>query len=292
MKSSLHANLSQPGERTGVPPHPFALSSELDGLTPPHSPRRTLGYLAGQFLRPSIFTDTGLEGLPMREFLELARSRRAFYHATETELRSGWWSALLSTPFLKSGESRPFQDYLKNHVRGGAVVEIGPGSSVERHRRLMRQKFGATHYLSVDLNANSERFGAVISDALTFFSLFKSSSVDTILAFGVFNEPMSLQFPGHAPPRFFLPAKGPEEATRAHCEHEYVRRLAREMLRALKPGGVLVGDGLYSRGFETEVCWYLQMAGFAPDVEGFSSLSAAPLADFRIRDPFFFKRPE
>jgi SAM-dependent methyltransferase len=152
----------------------------------------------------------------------------------------------------------------------------------------MRRKFGATHYLSVDLRNEFERFGSVTTDALTFFSLFQSESVNTILAFGVFNEPMSLKFPGLAPPRFYIPARSPEAATRAHCEHEYVRRLAREMYRALKPGGILLGDGLHSRGFETEVRNYLQLAGFEPDMKGFDTLSKVSLEKFRIRDPFFF----
>lgn len=276
---------------TGSPSGAEALHQPLAGLQAPHQfsgSRRTLGYLARQILSTPVQTDTGLEGMPMREFLELARTRRAFYHATETALRMGWWSSFLTKGFLQSPESAPFREYLKEHVQNRAVVEIGPGEQIQRHRDLMRRKFGATHYLSVDLRKESERFGAVNTDALSFFSLFQSESVDAILAFGVFNEPMSLQFPGLAPPRFYIPARSPETATRAHCEHEYVRRLAREMLRALKPGGVLLGDGLHSRGFEMEVETYLKFAGFTPDAKGFDTFSKVPLDRFYIRDPFFF----
>jgi SAM-dependent methyltransferase len=168
------------------------------------------------------------------------------------------------------------------------VVEVGPGEQIQRHRDLMRRKFAASHYLSVDLRKESERFGAVNTDALSFFSLFQTESVDVILAFGVFNEPMSLQFPALSPPRFYIPARRPDNATRAHCEHEYVRRLAREMFRALKPGGVLLGDGLHSRGFEMEVETYLRFAGFTPDTRGLDTLSNVALDKFSIRDPFFF----
>jgi SAM-dependent methyltransferase len=156
----------------------------------------------------------------------------------------------------------------------------------------MRSAFGASHYLSADLNRDSQKHGAVTLDALSFFSLLDSNSVSTIMAFGVFNEPMSLQYPAHAPPHFFLPANGPKDATRAHCEHEYVRRLAREMLRVLKPGGVLLGDGLHSRGVEADVRNYLLSAGFVPDIEGFLTLEAVPTRRFTIRDPFFFTKKE
>ncbi len=288
MKSSKITSLSANPPVGGLPTPAVLEGLQVPSLT--SQQRRTLGYLTRQFFSPSVFKDTGLEGLPVREFLELARERRAFYHATETELRSGWWSSLLAKSFLRSPESGPFREYLLEHVRDKAVVEIGPGEQVHRHRDLLRSSFGATHYLSVDLRKESERWGAVYSDALSFFSLFENASVDTIMGFGVFNEPMSLQFPGHAPPYFIFPARGPSDATRAHCEHEYVRRLAREMIRVLRPGGVLLGDGLHSRGFEIEVETYLQRAGFVPDERGFASLGGVRLRQRFIRDPFFFTK--
>jgi len=260
----------------------------LQGAANFSAPKWTLTYLARQLISAAKHTDTGLETLPMREFLELARAKRAFYHATETELRSGWWSALLDREFLKSPESAAFRDYLKSHIFKKAVAEIGPGEQIFCHRQLMRLTLGATHYLSVDLRKESEKFGATHTDALSFFSLFNSESIDAIFAFGVFNEPMSLQYPAFAPPLLLLPARTPEVATRAHCEHEYVRRLGREMFRALKPGGVLFGDGLHSRGFEKDVRTYIELAGFTPDLRGIESLSDVSLRKFHIRDPFFF----
>jgi|GEM_PF-7035055 len=132
----------------------------LQGVANFSAPKRTLAYLARQFISAAKHTDTGLEALPMREFLELSRARRAFYHATETGLRSGWWSSLLAKDFLKSRESAPFRDYLKSHIFKKAVAEIGPGEQILRHRELMRLTLGATHYLSVDLRKESEKFGA------------------------------------------------------------------------------------------------------------------------------------
>jgi hypothetical protein len=61
-------------------------------------------------------------------------------------------------------------------------------------------------------------------------------------------------------------------------------------MRALKPGGILLGDGLHSRGFETEVRTYLQRAGLMPHLPGFETLSAVPISEFRICDPFFFTK--
>lgn len=52
------------------------------------------------------------------------------------------------------------------------------------------------------------------------------------------------------------------------------------------------GDGLHSRGFETEVRNYLLSAGFVPDIEGFETLEAVPTRHFKIRDPFFFTKKE
>lgn len=266
--------------------------SALEHPSPISKPERTLGYLFRQFFTPAPLADTGLEGLSLRNFVEVARAKRAFFHATETELRAGWWSSLLSTRFLNSDASLAFRNYLSRHIRNNAVVEIGPGEQIKRHTQLMRSTFGASRYLSVDLNSESAKYGARHMDALSFFSLIDDSSVSAIMAFGVFNEPMSLQYPADSPPHFYLPARGPEDATRAHCEHEYVRRLAREMLRVLKPGGVLLGDGLHSRGFEAEVRNYILSAGFTPDLEGFLTLESAFGHDFIIRDPFFFTRKE
>lgn len=250
--------------------------------------KRTFRYLTQQFLRPIIHTDTGLESLSQRDFLDLAKQKRAFYHATETPLREGWWSSLLSTDFLRSPESREFTRFLRERCKKGVVAEIGPGAQIGRHTALFRNEFGARHYLSVDLNRESEKRGAIYSDALTFFSLMPSNYVDVIAAFGVFNEPMSLQFPAYNPPYFFLPARRPELATRGHCEHEYVRRLGREMFRVLKSGGTLLGDGLHSCGFETEVKTYLLRAGFEPHQQGLSTLDNVDKRRFSIRDPYFF----
>lgn len=252
--------------------------------------RRTFRYLTQQFLRPIIHTDTGLESLSQRDFLDLAKEKRAFYHATETPLREGWWSSLLRTDFLRSPESREFKRFLRERCKKGVVAEIGPGVQLGRHTALFRNEFGARHYLSVDLNRESEKWGAIYSDALTFFSLMPSNSVDVIAAFGVFNEPMSMKFPALNPPYFFLPARRPELATRAHCEHEYVRRLGREMFRVLKSGGILFGDGLHSRGFETEVKTYLLKAGFEPHQQGLSTLDKVDKRRFSIRDPYFLGR--
>jgi hypothetical protein len=251
--------------------------------------RRSVSYLAKQFFLPAVNTETGLEALSHRDFIELARSKRAFYHATETELREGWWSSLLASDFLRSSASRPLREFLKAQTKKGVVTEIGPGAQLIRHNHLFRNEFGARHYLSVDLNRESEKRGAIYSDALTFFSLFPSQSVNVIVAFGVFNEPMSLQFPALSPPHFYIPAKYPEVASRAHCEHEYVRRLAREMVRVLRKDGVLLGDGLHSRGFESEVETYLRAAGFFDHEQGHATLQNVNTRRFQIRDPFFFK---
>jgi len=296
MQTTGNTGLSSKLATTSAYPFRATLGTDtLNELKPPITrakPDRSLSYLFRQLLTPAVIADTGLEGLSLRDFIGLAREKRAFFHATETELRSGWWSSLLSGSFLGSDISSSFKNYLVRHISGQAVVEIGPGEQIKRHTSLMRGAFGASHYLSADLNRDSQKYGAFTLDALSFFSLLNDNSVSAIMAFGVFNEPMSLQYPAEAPPHFYLPASGPEKATRSHCEHEYVRRLAREMLRVLKPGGVLLGDGLHSRGFETEVRNYLLSTGFIPDIEGFETLEAVPTRHFKIRDPFFFTKKE
>lgn len=281
------AHLKQPDQD----PHlELAKKAETNPATLAGPQKRSILYLTAQFFSPEVNTDTGLEALSHRDFIELARTKRAFYHATETELREGWWSSLLSSDFLRSQQSRPLAKFLTAHAKKGVVAEIGPGIQLMRHRHLFRNEFGAKYYLSVDLNRESEERGAVYSDALTFFSLFSPESVDMIVAFGVFNEPMSLQFPALSPPHFYIPAKHPELASRAHCEHEYVRRLAREMARVLKKDGVLLGDGLHSRGFESEVETYLRAAGFFDHEQGHATLRNVDTRRFQIRDPFFLQR--
>jgi hypothetical protein len=47
---------------------------------------------------------------------------------------------------------------------------------------------------------------------------------------------------------------------------------------------------LHSRGFETDVRTYIELAGFIPDLTGLDSLSDVSLEKFYIRDPFFFVR--
>jgi hypothetical protein len=264
------------------------IESNPTSVTP--QKKRSITYLTTQFFSRAVNTDTGLEAMSHRDFVELARSKRAFYHATETELREGWWSSLLGSDFLRSSQSRPLAQFLRAQAKKGVVAEIGPGAQLMRHSHLFRNEFGARHYLSVDLNRESEKRGAVYSDALTFFSLFPSHSVDMIVAFGVFNEPMSLQFPALSPPHFYIPVKHPELASRAHCEHEYVRRLAREMARVLTKDGVLLGDGLHSRGFESEVETYLRAAGFFDHEQGHATLRNVNTRRFKIRDPFFLQR--
>ncbi len=62
---------------------------------------------------------------------------------------------------LSARDSAPFRDYLKSHIFKKAVPEIGPGEQILRHRGLTRLTLGATHYLSVDLRKESEKFGAI-----------------------------------------------------------------------------------------------------------------------------------
>ncbi len=45
----------------------------------------------------------------------------------------------------------------------------------------------------------------------------------------------------------------------------------------------------HSRGFETDVGTYIELAGFTPDLTGLDSLSDVSLEKFYIRDPFFPK---
>jgi hypothetical protein len=150
-------------DAANAPSGPEVLYPHLSGLQGAANfsvPKRTLAYLAQQLISAAKHTDTGLEALPMREFLELARAKRAFYHATETGLRSSWWSSLLAKDFLKSRESAAFRDYLHSHIFKKAVAEIGPGEPISSHRELMRLTLGATHYLSVDLRKESGKCGA------------------------------------------------------------------------------------------------------------------------------------
>lgn len=52
----------------------------LQGAANFSASKRTLAYLARQFISAAKHTDTGLEALPMRDFLELARAVIADLH--------------------------------------------------------------------------------------------------------------------------------------------------------------------------------------------------------------------
>jgi len=62
------------------------------------------------------------------------------------------------------------------------------------------------------------------------------------------------------------------------------------MFRVLKSDGILFGDGLHSRSFETEVKTYLLKAGFEPHQHAASTLDKVDKKRFSIRDPYFLGR--
>lgn len=271
-------------------PSPAKGAEHVDIEALPVAPRpRSLGYLGRQLLQGRCDKDTGLEHLSTDEFFAVKERTRAFAFAVESELREGFWSSLLLHPLLTSEVGRPFAQYLRDHFKDSHVVEMGAGDMAGEHAVASRY-LGATSYLGIDLQARVVQYGGKQVDALRFFLSLPRHSLQVIMAFGVLNEPMSLQYPSWNPPSMWLPAKAPQHATRAHAEHEYVRRLTRAMFEALAPDGLLFGDGLHSRGFEREVEYYLHRAGFKADPRGIAALAGVNRFEFGIRNPFFLTK--
>lgn len=243
-----------------------------------------------EFWKSPLDKSTGLEHLSLDEFMLVKRATKAFAFATESNLKEGWWSSLLSHPLLTSRPGVALVEYLRRAMEGKHVVEIGPGDMTAEHRIAVTRFLRAASYTAVDLNPIVTSLGGRQIDALQFLGGMPSGSIDVIMAFGVLNEPMSLQYPAWAPPQMRLPARTPAMAKRAHAEHEYVRRLARAMHDTLSPAGLLFGDGLHSRRFERDVETYLRRTGLTPDAKGMTALTGLDWNAFGIRDPFFLTK--
>jgi hypothetical protein len=211
----------------------------------------------------SLTIPTGLEEISREELQELVKRTQAFQHGKERPvLLNAPWSQVFDRELLSSKEAGPWLHYLRSSLKGRNLTELGVGMNADKHAALANRFLNPRFYVGVDQQSIARQNGAIISDVLDFVSGLPDASTN-VLAFGLFNEPLSLQFGRDY--GFHHPAKSPDTARRGHVEHEYIRRLTREIARVLPEGGVIFGRGLHSRGFEREIEGYFQLAGLVND---------------------------
>jgi hypothetical protein len=236
--------------------------SELSGLN-------GLRYkLFRQLALPELVKHTGLEGLSMSDFMQIADRRNIFRRAKidSTFLFAKWNSLILAiySGSKKRNKYTPLYDLLYSQVARKPLLEIGVGDNYIAHRRIFVSRFKVSSYEAID--RNKPKSGKVLHvDALRYLSELPENSTN-VVAFGVFNEPLAVglgdEYGEHSFLDFLWPASDASGATNRQCEYEYLRRLAREIYRVVPEGGILIGKGLHPVGQNPDFNQYLLTAGF------------------------------
>lgn len=234
--------------------------------------------------KPTSIKPTGLETYPLEQLLRRSREVGAFHWARQQDVfLTANWERPFSTFILKHPMRREFVSYIQRTLAGESLVELGVGTHASAHRSIFRRAFRIKSYQGLDQQQGADRTG----DVLELLSRIPDNSTH-LVAFGVLNEPLSMMYENLG---FSFPAPSLASATRSHCEHEYVRRLTKEMYRVIPPGGVLFGLGLHSQGFEREMQIYLLKAGFRHDLRAYGILEG--VSDFEnLYDPFIMRKAE
>ena len=187
-----------------------------------------------------------IEKLTDRELVKLALDRGAFTPCYETHsifLKEDELGKLNNLYML--GNRKKHRDYLGDltaHLKDARAVDLGAGSSVQEHERILREFFHVAEYHGVDLVLDKR--GNVQSDALLFLGGRQVNS-SICMAFGLLNEPIF----GTA-----FGAGGPELT---EIRYEYAKRLARQIYRVTSHSGIFFGAGI-----DKKMGTYLEESGF------------------------------
>lgn len=295
LRSLRHPDLVGGTVRTQLP-NP----KELDRFnTPPFawSPD-SLGYWRREtFSHQAKGTDlpTGLEALSTGELLDRANEAGAFRRVlTSRVLLTTPWSRMVEEEFLRSPPATRFFTYLRDALAGKRVIELGVGDNASVHGRLFKEMFDVREYIPVDVRLCP---GVIQASALRFLVNEPTDST-CIVAFGLFNEPLSPLINGG----FTEPAASIDRAQAGHFELEYLRRLATEMSRVLSRDGLLFGDGLYPLQDNDTLAVYMRRDGLRHDDEGYKRLDDALRDAFiersegglyfreKLENPFFLRK--
>ena len=226
---------------------------------------------------------TGLEGVSLDSLLELVSEKGAFKGIEDKKniLLTADWSEMVSPLLLDNNpEASNFIAQLSEQIGGGKIIELGAGAKASEHQVIFIEKFGCSEYMPVDKQqVVKECVLGVCGDALRVLSVQPPNSAN-LVAFGLFNEPlMANHIDG--------PTSNTKDATPGHLEHEYLRRLAKEISRVIPDDGILFGAGLYALGSDNTFALYLEQNGFRKD-----RLLLKAYTDFQRQDQgraFFFK---
>ena len=177
------------------------------------------------------------------------------------------------------------------------LFELGVNNLATKHKDLAVRRLRASSYQGVDAYCDSPQ--VVRADALQWL-VSQPDGSGSVLAFGLLNEPLSpvdsflaMSFWKNG---FFLPVPTCTHFSRSQMEHEYLRRLAKQLYRVIPERGLLFGCGLYPMSSRRDMRHYLERAGFIENSElsgtfhaWHNSADAARL-DTRVRQPFFFTK--
>lgn len=247
---------------------------------------------------PTCLRKTGYETLSTVDFLIRCGSWSPFSQRRMRLLLSAPWSYLFSKEIIESPAMDSFWNGIHKKTRGKHLYELGVGQNEKIHRKLCPELLGVSGYTGIDSLSLGNK-NIIELDVLSW-AVQAANNSGSILAFGLFNEPLS---PMNAftsdcilQSGYLFPAFSPDFPFRSQFEHEYLRRLAKELYRIVPNGGILFGDGIRPLRYYNYFLVYLDQAGFKPDKELIESLETFlassegfPYID-KVRDPFFFTK--
>lgn len=235
---------------------------------------------------PSVEKATGLAELSDENFLWLAANAVVSLEDPGLAWNSRPLGLLAEKRINHQGMNR-FVEYLRPWLRGSRVYEIGAADTGELHESVLKSRFGVSEYRAVDPMPDLDPV-VEEGDVLRFLSEQDAGS-GHVLALGLFEPRFTLE-------EFLEPAPDLLVARPEHYQHEYVRRLVKELSRVIPHEGLLFGDGLGSGRKKGEVELYLERAGFSK-FEAPARLLKEGAALFPELngpkgpvEPFFFKR--
>lgn len=178
---------------------------------------------------------TGIGHISTDQLLDLAAHHIAFPQNRHSILQTANWNRLFSKDIIHTPIMFHFKEVLAKSLKDKPIIELGVGDNFDLHQDFFKSKFKVSQYTAIDRRkTNSEE--VIESDLLKFLESYQGTA--NIVAFGVFNEPMSPDV------GFFKPSYL-EKLHHGHIEHEYLRRVAKQIARITGDSCVFFGEGLH-----------------------------------------------
>ncbi|MBX7137135.1 MAG: hypothetical protein K1X83_04055 [Oligoflexia bacterium] len=246
-------------------------------------------------LAPQDQKATGLEALASTELVNKVQAR-AFPQAKTLRSSEISWSQVLEKGDLSEDPAlQAVNALLRGVLADSSLIELGVGIRSEKHYEIFKSRYHISRYMGVDAYPFEPGPYFTHQDLLLFLEIQPDSSAN-VCAFGVFNEPLG---PIHSP-LFWLPCRPGPSPNPGNLEHEYLRRLARQLFRVTGPQGVLFGDGIRPlrrrlRNWPSLGRWfqifprYLEAAGFQAVYDLEPQIDAFNLS--KNREVFLYRKP-